>query len=257
MSCIFHKYISVAPPPVSLGYSLGSSRDELAEDVVIVTGSRRVADVKEAVQENLGDYKLYRAPQAVTVAPHQTKQIAFLSKGNLELKAQGSYRWKLSSLRHDFYEYFDSDGINPLPPVFGTILYALDNDKHGNLAVPLPAGTVRAMSQTPDGLNVFLGEDIIPNSPIDRAVELEIGKSFLVTAQFIAVDIDDEDAGMRVDVRNATDERITAEFDFNQYEDIEILSDGKNKSLTGGNKIYKLSVPAEGLASFTFGGDWD
>ena len=221
-------------------------------DTVIVTAARRASPVNVAVQQDLGDYKLYRAPQAVTVAPHQTKQIAFLSKDNVELKANGTYRWDLAKIEDEYDEYFDDDEANLFPLIFGTTLYALDNEKDGNLAVPLPAGTVRTMSQSPDGLNIFLGEDNIRNSPIGQPIELEIGKSFLVTAQFTPLD----DEVVRIDVRNASDERITAEFDMDMFEDIEIIQNGKTKSLPDGDRLYRLSVPAEGQTSFTFTAEW-
>ena len=108
------------------------------------------------------------------------------------------------------------------------------------------------MSQSPDGLNIFLGEDNIRNSPIGQPIELEIGKSFLVTAQFTPLD----DKVVRIDVRNASDERITAEFDMDMFEDIEIIQNGKTKSLPDGDRLYRLSVPAEGQTSFTFTADW-
>ena len=112
------------------------------------------------------------------------------------------------------------------------------------------------MSQSPDGLNIFLGEDNIRNSPIGQPIELEIGKSFLVTAQFIPFNDKKRDVGVKVEVRNASDERITAEFDMDMFEDIEIIQNGKTKSLPDGDRLYRLSVPAEGQTSFTFTADW-
>ena len=249
-SCIFQGH-SVAERVVS-----GEYFGAYDGDTVIVTGSRRASPVNVAVQQDLGDYKLYRAPQAVTVAPHQTKQIAFLSKDNVELKANGTYRWDFAKIEDEYDDYFDDDEANLFPPIFGTTLYALDNEKDGNLAVPLPAGTVRTMSQSPDGLNIFLGEDNIRNSPIGQPIELEIGKSFLVTAQFIPFNDKKRDVGVKVEVRNASDERITAEFDMDMFEDIEIIQNGKTKSLPDGDRLYRLSVPAEGQTSFTFTADW-
>ena len=73
--------LSVVPEPVAA----------FAEDEIIVTARKR-AEVREATQEDLGDYKLYRAPQAVTVEPYQTKQIAFLSKYDVALEQADKYR---------------------------------------------------------------------------------------------------------------------------------------------------------------------
>jgi len=55
------------PPPPAVAYLQG----DLGEDEVIATG------IRQAVREDLGDYKLYRTPEPVTVPPMQTKQVVF------------------------------------------------------------------------------------------------------------------------------------------------------------------------------------
>ncbi len=240
-NCVQGRYVTetvVVQNASSPGFFAGGG----AEDEVIVTGARR-AEVREAKQEDLGDYKLYRAPQAVSVEPYQTKQIAFLSKYNVGLKKGNKYRWTVSEiLRND-------DGDSPIK---GRLIYELDNSKTGNLAVPLPAGTVRAMSQTDDGLNIFIGEDTISNKPVGLPIDLEIADSFLVTAQFFDVDEDDDGIEVRVDVKNATDKKIIAEIDFDILNNVKIQRGMRSKSLSQGNKIYTLTVPAEKTVSFSF-----
>ena len=125
-NCLFQDHSVAQPAPVVSNGYFGGGYDG---DTVIVTASKRASPVNVAVQQDLGDYKLYRAPQAVTVAPHQTKQIAFLSKDNVELKANGTYRWDLAKIEDEYDEYFDDDEANLFPLIFGTTLYALDNEK--------------------------------------------------------------------------------------------------------------------------------
>ena len=50
----------------------------------------KTVSVREATRENLGDYKLYRAPQPVSLNAFQTKQIAFLLDNDVEFEASHS-----------------------------------------------------------------------------------------------------------------------------------------------------------------------
>jgi len=231
----------VVAQSVSASYS-GFTSGGGGGDEIVVTGLKR-AEVREAKQEDLGDYKLYRAPQAVSVEPHQTKQIAFLSKDNVALEQVNKYRWTLSDIQRN--------GNGDIP-VKGRHIYELDNSKTGNLAVPLPAGTVRAMSQTENGLHTFIGEAKITNKPVGLPVELEMADSFLVTALFFEVEQDDDEIEVRVDVKNATDKKITAEIDFDILKDVRIRRGKKRKSLPKDDKIYRLTVPAEKVVTFSF-----
>ena len=210
-------------------------------DQIVVTGAK-LANVREATQEDLGDYKLYRAPQAVTVEPYQTKQIAFLSKYDVALEQADKYRWNFS------YSKLSRD---KKIPINGTRIYELDNSKDGTLAVPLPAGTVRTMSQTEAGLNIFIGEDTISNMPIGRPVDIEVGESFLVTAEFVQIKSSGDKVEVQVYVNNATNREVTAEFDFNLFNDVKILGRNRN-SFEKDGRIYTITVPAEDSLSISF-----
>ena len=223
--------LSVVPEPVAA----------FAADEIVVTAAKR-ANVREATQEDLGDYKLYRAPQAVTVEPYQTKQIAFLSKYDVALEQADKYRWNFS------YSKLSRD---KKIPINGTRIYELDNSKDGTLAVPLPAGTVRTMSQTEAGLNIFIGEDTISNMPIGRPVDIEVGESFLVTAEFVQIKSSGDKVEVQVYVNNATNREVTAEFDFNLFNDVKILGRNRN-SFEKDGRIYTITVPAEERLSFSF-----
>ena len=248
-TCVLHKNIAEhrdvvvvqsASGPAS-SFEFAPSPAAYGADEIIVTARKR-AEVREATQEDLGDYKLYRAPQAVTVEPYQTKQIAFLSKYDVALEQTDKYRWNFS------YSKLSRD---KKIPINGTRIYELDNSKDGTLAVPLPAGTVRTMSQTEAGLNIFIGEDAISNMPIGRPVDIEVGESFLVTAEFVQIKSSGDKVEVQVDVNNATDREVTAEFDFNLFNDVKILGRNRN-SFEKDGRIYTITVPAEERLSFSF-----
>ena len=67
-----------------------------------------------------------------------------------------------------------------------------------------------------------------------------------MTAQFYdIVDDNDDKVEANIDVRNATDKNITAEFDFDLLKNIKIKRGNKRTSLSKGNKTYSFTVPAE------------
>ena len=248
-TCVLHKNIAEhrdvvvvqsASGPAS-SFEFAPSPAAYGADEIIVTARKR-AEVREATQEDLGDYKLYRAPQAVTVEPYQTKQIAFLSKYDVALEQADKYRWNFS------YGKLSRD---TKIPINATRIYELDNSKEGTLAVPLPAGTVRTMSQSEAGLNIFIGEDAISNMPVGRPVEIEVGESFLVTAQFFQIKSSNDKVEVQVDVNNATDREVTGEFNFNLFNDVKILGRNRN-SFEKEGRIYSITVPAEDSLSFSF-----
>jgi len=173
-------------------------------DEIIVTGVRR-AEVREATQEDLGDYKLYRAPQAVSVKAHQSKQIAFLLKDGIEFET--SYSWTLSNIEQR--KYGDLDGfIENEIPIPSRVTYEIDNDKDGSLGVSLPRGSLRAMSQSQNGTDIFLGEGSVPNRPVGEPLDVKIADSFLVTARFHDTKEDDENVSAKIDLKNASDREV-------------------------------------------------
>ena len=247
-SCVLHKIVArqrrgggqFAFGPASIVEAVPEPAAYGADEIIVT--ARKRAEVREATQEDLGDYKLYRAPQAVTVEPYQTKQIAFLSKYDVALEQTDKYRWNFS------YSKLSRD---KKIPINGTRIYELDNSKDGTLAVPLPAGTVRTMSQTEAGLNIFIGEDTISNMPIGRPVDIEVGESFLVTAEFVQIKSSGDKVEVQVYVNNATNREVTAEFDFNLFNDVKILGRNRN-SFEKDGRIYTITVSAEDSLSISF-----
>jgi len=69
---------------------------------------------------------------------------------------------------------------------------------------------------------------------------------------FFEVEQDDDEIEVRVDVKNATDKKITAEIDFDILKDVRIRRGKKRKSLPKDDKIYRLTVPAEKVVTFSF-----
>jgi len=168
--------------------------------------SAKTVSVREATRETLGDYKLYRAPQPVTVSAHQTKQIAFLLKPEIEYDVVHKRRVFLRGL---------SRVASPLMP--SDVEYEIDNSVDGTLAQPLPKGTLRLMSETENGQSLFSGEGTVDNLAVDLPFEVKLAESFLVTSS-LDFGTDETDAGLTwklsTDVHNASLEPILAEVEF-------------------------------------------
>ncbi|MEO0319515.1 MAG: hypothetical protein AAF199_01310 [Pseudomonadota bacterium] len=152
---------------------------EAADDEIIVTGSRL------ATREDIGDYKLFRTPEPTTVAAYQTKQIAFLDKDNIGIERFYVFDFDLDNLT-DTYER----AAQTQP---ASLRYDIDNSATGDLAQPLPAGTVRVFMPGEDGQFFYLGEDTVRDLAVDLPVEITIAESPSVSGQTIVSTVTTKD----------------------------------------------------------------
>ena len=158
------EYAGPVPPPPPPPPPAMVMMESAMQDEVIVTGSR--VSRRKAVQEDVGDYKLYRIPAPVTVAAYQTKQVAFLDESGVE----APIRFQLD---------LDALGDNPRPL---SRVFALDNSREGALGVPLPEGTARVFARG-EARTVFVGADGVDDTPVGEDLEIELGESVTVFAQ--------------------------------------------------------------------------
>ena len=220
-------YFSAPPPP------------PLAEAPVLESGafSAKTVSVREATRETLGDYKLYRAPQPVTVSAHQTKQIAFLLKPEIEFDVVHKRRVYLRGLPR----------IAP-PPMPSDVEYEIDNSVDGTLAQPLPKGTLRLMSETENGQTLFSGEGSVDNLAVDLPFEVKLAESFLVTSS-LDFGTDETDAGLTwklsADVHNASLEPILAEVEFSDLSLDVINASNVERDADEALPTYRFPVAAE------------
>lgn len=232
----------VEPAPAPVAESMGLSRvSQLA------SFSSKVS-VREATRENLGDYKLYRAPQPVSLEAMQTKQIAFLLDNDVEFE-------KLHKRTINFF----NPNIYVRPPSLThphttRVEYDIDNAKDGNLAKPLPSGTVRVMSEREDGRTVFIGEDAVDNLAVDLPFEVNIAESFLVTTEFgHTLDLRDDGAVLKLStqVYNASDAPALAEIEFADLTADVIDNQSAARQPDDVLPTYRLVVPPESKADLT------
>ncbi|WP_242149052.1 DUF4139 domain-containing protein [Sphingomonas sp. BAUL-RG-20F-R05-02] len=127
---------------------------------IVVTGARM------AVQEDLGDLKLYRVPDRTTVAARAQKQVALLHRGAVPVEV--------------FYRVRLREG-NPGP--VRTVLRAR-NRKDAGLGLPLPAGPVAVFAPRA-GVPLLVGEGGIADKAIGEDVEIDVANATQVTVEAV------------------------------------------------------------------------
>ena len=143
---------------------------------VVVTGTRVLrpslqstspVSIMTSEQLNLGDLKLYRIPEPVTVAANSQKQVALLVRP--DVRAGLVYRQRLSP--------GETRNPSPVPMVLVT-----RNRSEEGLGVPLPAGSVALFAQRA-GRPILLGESALADRAVGEDVEVDFGAAAGVTTQ--------------------------------------------------------------------------
>jgi hypothetical protein len=112
-----------------------------------------------AQEERLGDVRLYRIPEAVTVAARSQKQVALLSQRSVAVES-------IHRLRPGQYEF-------EVP--FERLLVTRNESKKG-LGLPLPSGGVALFGEH-DGRRILIGEGSIDDHTIGEKVEIRVGRA--------------------------------------------------------------------------------
>ena len=210
------------PPPVPM---MAMELSDMAEDEIIVTGSR----MRKAVQEDFADYKLYRMPGDVTVAAYQTKQVAFL--GADSIAAPVAYELDLDSL-----------GDQPKPL---SVLYEIDNSRDGPLGRALPEGTVRVFGPSQSNGRVWLGEGRVEDTPVDEDVDIAVGTSPAVFAEREGYSDSDRSESFRVRLTNAAPTPVDVVIPV----DARTTVRGAKRDETKTAPTMRVTVPANGETS--------
>ena len=111
--------------------------------------------------EDLGDLKLYRVPEPVTVAANQMKQVAFLSRPHVPFERR--YRGQV----------FPGQTIAETPV---RIELRMHNEARAGLGLPLPAGST-ALYVERDGARGLIGLGRAADTPTGQRFTLAAGTS--------------------------------------------------------------------------------
>jgi hypothetical protein len=199
---------------------------------IVVTGSR-------AVQEELGDLKLYRIPEPVTVAARSQKQVAFLQQPSVQVSFV--YRNR-----------FDPD--QTISPEQAVLFMLTRNRREEGLGLPLPAGGVQLFVER-QGRPVLVGEGALRDRAIGEDVEVRFGE---VSGVHVRVREDEEEEeGENEDhyvmtVTNARTTPVEYEVEFRPQDGAQMRPRGARLGRRDGQPLWQVTVPASGSATLRY-----
>jgi len=157
-----HQFPGAIPAPSRAMSVIG----EDALDEIIISASRRSRKqaaplaVMKAVQENLGDLKLYRVPERVNVNANGQKQVAMITQPDAVFE-----RLFIANV-NDF-------GEESAPMA---IMLRGKNDKEGGLGLPMPSGQVQLFEPSSYG-PLLAGETTLNDRAVGQKIELIVGRA--------------------------------------------------------------------------------
>ena len=215
-----------------------------AEEIVVTAYKRSdlmqespmaVTAVTVAELEDLGDLKLYRIPEPVTVNAKGQKQVAMIVKP--EAKFDRLYRATM-----DAPIYIPLGESLPL-----SIILRTENKTENGLGLPLPSGQAMIFEDSAFG-PLLAGEAALHDRAIGEKVDLLVGNASDVRMVIKQISERKYQKGYKVTITNARSEAVNAE--------IEIPFDlrGKPKGIrkVDGMPTWGSVVPANGEVSFEF-----
>jgi hypothetical protein len=185
-----------------------------------------------AIQEDLGDLKLYRVPERVTVAAKGLKQIAFLDKDAVRGKMiyQADCSW---------WESYDD------PRAAQMRFETVNDEKHG-LGAALPTGAITFFEPSPRG-DLFVGEQQLRDYAQGQDVEVPLGDSAQVFGTCEQGNGEPEKgwAPLKASFTNANPHAVTLRLKLGSplYWHLKGL---KATRVKDGVAIYELTIPANG-----------
>ncbi|MXO71478.1 DUF4139 domain-containing protein [Alteraurantiacibacter buctensis] len=225
------------PPPAPMMMRMASE-----ESAIVVTGAR------VAEQEQLGDLKLYRFPEAVTVSAKGLKQVAFLDQQ--EVRGRFVYRARCTGGYDDYTEVYDGD--EPQPRQTELFLATRNDEEHG-LGMPLPSGSLAVFEPSSAG-ELLVAAPSMRDHAEGQEVELALGYSPQVLAACELTSRNDPNDGpwaqMRATLTNANDAPITARILMGSPAEWDIR--GQRTTVKDGQRIAEVTVPVNGRRVITW-----
>ena len=216
---------ALPPPPVMMPAP--------TNEPIIVTGSMRKADVAMVAREEaLGDLKLYRVPERVTVAAKGLKQVAFLDKNAVsgKLMYQSECEW----------------GSSAAGPTAAEMRFETVNDEKHGLGVSLPTGGVSFFEPSSRG-DLFIGEQQVRDYASGQAVEIPLGDSDQVFATCASAggDPDKNWGSLKAALTNANPHPVTLRLKLGSPLQWHVRGLAATR-VKDGETVYELVVPANG-----------
>ena len=226
------------PPPAPVAM--------MESEAIMVTGSRINRKMMDsaaplaviASEEVLGDLKLYRVPEQVTVSAKGQKQVAFLDKKGVEAR----------------FVYSVSCDLSPIPDLApATMQLTALNERKDGLGQSLPTGNIAIYEPTEMG-DLLVAETRMRDYALSQEVELDLPAS---TQVFAACGIEGEFDEkrkwhpMRAVVTNANDNPVTMRLRLGWASDVSVRG-LKRTRVKDGNRILDVTIPANSRQIYDF-----
>lgn len=221
-----------APPPMPMAapvmYESVSRMTAVDAVELTVTGARM-----KAAEENLGDLKLYRVPERVTVSAKGLKQVAFLDQERVEGRLL---------YRADCDPYGADEAFGPTARLLVTV-----NDKRHGLGMALPQGGITFFEPAQRGVQL-VAEETLRDHAEGQDVEIVLGESAQVQAlceRVGDIDVDQGWAGRRATLVNANPVPVTVRLQLGDAADF-ALRGLPGTRVKDGQRIVERVIPANG-----------
>ena len=211
--------------------------DKSAAMEVVVTGT--------AVQEDLGDLKLYRVPMPVTVNAQGQKQVALLVQDGVRYKRLYTGRMQ----QNGGWDYPRGASAGTYRAVNSTSQLGWQirstNEKRDGLGMPLPTGQVAIYEGSRFG-RLVAGESRLKDRAIGDDVEIDGSQSPDVTLSETPVKWDRKKQVWALSIANARNDDIEVEVELPMETEM-----GKGVTRKKTKRVWRTIVPANGTVSTT------
>ncbi len=219
------------PPPAPMAMYLEGESDS----IVVTAQKLRRTDmamttpiaVVVAEQENLGDLKLYRIPEPVTVNAKGQKQVAMLVKPG-------------AAFEHYYVASVDSYNGESQSM---TLTLRGENKTEKGLGLPMPLGQVMIFENSSYG-PLLAGEASLTDRAIGEKVEMSVGQSSDVRMQVTQMSQTDDKQRWKVEITNARNSPVNIEVKI----PYDLRGNPKHIPKIDGVPTWKATVAANGEA---------
>jgi hypothetical protein len=200
-----------------------------------------------SAREQVGDFYVYPLAERTTIANAQTKQVSFLNVTGVPASKAYFYRngWLAK--------------LDEAASVDTVLKFSAAKD--GGLGDALPAGTVRVYMRDVRGSPQFIGESVIPHTPMGSALALKTGEAFDVKILPVVekrerIASDRWRTTMSYRITNARGQAATVEVAQagldDWWHDTRITAESQPSERPDADEaVWRVSVPANGAATLT------
>ncbi len=227
----------------------------MAPAPITVTASRREAEMMDSAvavvagEEQLGDLKLFRVPEPMTVAANGMKQVAFLNKD----KVRGEFFYIARC--EPYSRYYEPEDIGDYDST--RLMLFMKNEKDRGLGQSLPMGGFTLFEPGSAGTQLVAELDM-RDYAVGQDVELGLGDSNLVFSQCSRVTAENPDktpgkwTKMRAQLSNANNAPVKVRMLIGSAGEYDVRWPRKRTKIKDGNIVVEVTIPANSTKSF----DW-